>query len=96
MKEREASSQHRKNLLEVKNQSIRKLNNEKIQRRRMKLKENMTIFGEERDANETKLFEEALLAVSDGANLMQDGSDEKGFDSRQSTKKLNQGGLRTY
>ena len=56
----------------------------------MKLKENLTIFGEERDANETKLFEEALLAVSDGAHLIAD-SETKGFDSRHSTNKLNQG-----
>lgn len=28
----------------------------------------MTIWGEERDASETKLLEEALLAVSDGVN----------------------------
>lgn len=32
----------------------------------------MTIFGEVRDASETKLFEEALLAVSDGATLLKD------------------------
>jgi hypothetical protein len=32
----------------------------------------MTIFGEFRDASETKLFQEALLAVSDGVNLLKD------------------------
>lgn len=63
VKDREESSQRRKKFLEQKNQIIRQLNNEKIQRRRMKLKENLTIFGEVRDANETKLFEDALLAV---------------------------------
>jgi hypothetical protein len=52
----------------------------------LKLKENLTIFGEERDPNETKLFEEALLAVSDGANLLKDHrkSDDK-FNSKLST-----------
>lgn len=45
----------------------------------MKLKENLTIFGEVRDPNETKLFEEALLAVSDGATFIKDHrkSDDK-------------------
>lgn len=42
----------------------------------------MTIWGEERDHSETKLLEEALLAVSDGVQQHHDNN----FDSRISNK----------
>lgn len=45
----------------------------------------MTIFGEERDQNETKLFEQALLAVSDGAQLGNAADSAERYDSRQTT-----------
>lgn len=64
-REREASSLRRKNLLEQKNQHIRKLNHEKTERRRLKLK------GAE-EGNEMKELEEALLAVSDGVQKIKD------------------------
>lgn len=65
-REREASSQRRKTVLEQKNQQIRKLNNEKTQKRRLKMKENLTIRGDERNPQNTTSLEEALLAASDG------------------------------
>lgn len=67
MKERDASSLKRKKFLEKQNDQIRQLNKEKIQRRRIKLKENLTISVDEQDGiTDTKLLERALLAASDG------------------------------
>ena len=90
---RDASSIKRKQQLEQKNQFIRQLNRDKVQRRRLKLKENLTISGDEQEPNDIQQLEKALLAVSDGVKNIE--TTGKNFDSRSSQKVFSRGGLRT-
>ncbi len=53
-----------------------------MQRRRLKLKDNVTISGDEEAISDIKLLEKALLAVSDGVQNLEEVN--KNFDSRSS------------